>query len=432
VKEQGSSLPCALSQRYVLIGGSVLALLCLLALFGTAGRAQAYPGVGDFVPGQVVVKLEPTGATIADINASYRSTTLETIPGSTGVYLLKLQAGSDLLAVVKTMVADPRLAFAEPNFLSQAPEGDARHRAWGVNAIGSSPEHYAAKSLGLADAHAISRGAGTTVAVLDTGAQLDHPALKANFANVARYDFVDRDNNPTDRRVGRDEDGDGYKDEMVGHGTHVAGIVDLVAPAAKIMPLRVLNTEGYGDVFAIAKAVSYAERNGADVVNLSLGTPSRSYLLKEVIDAAADKGVVTAAAAGNSNTTLPQYPAADTGVAATVDGLLAVTSVNQYEKKSGFANYGLWMDIAAPGEGIRSAFPVSVFASWSGTSMATPFVAGQAALVHAVDGSLSSAGVERRIRCSARPLDLKNPTHVGMLGAGHADARASLEPGACP
>jgi subtilisin family serine protease len=129
---------------------------------------------------------------------------------------------------------------------------------------------------------------------------------------------------------------------------------------------------------------------------------------------------------------VPQYPAAGTGVADVADGLLAVTSVNQYEKKSGFANYGLWTDIAAPGEGIRSAFPVSVYASWSGTSMATPFVAGQAALVHAVDGSLSSAGVERRIRCSARPLDLRNPTYVGMLGAGHADARASLEPGACP
>jgi subtilisin family serine protease len=198
------------------------------------------------------------------------------------------------------------------------------------------------------------------------------------------------------------------------------------------MPLRVLDSEGYGNVWAIAKAISYAERNGADVVNLSLGTPSRSRTLQEVIHDAAANGVVTAAAAGNSNTALPHYPAARTGAAAAVDGLLAVTSVNQSEKKSGFANYGLWVDIAAPGESIRSTFPVDVYASWSGTSMATPFVAGQAALVHAVDGSLGPASVERRIRCSARPLDLKNPTYVGMLGAGHADVRASLEPDACP
>jgi thermitase len=431
VKDQGSSMPCALSQRYALMGATVLALLCLLVLFGTAGRAQAYSGVGDFVRGQVVVKLKPTGATIENINTSYGSTTLERFPGSTEIYLLKLQAGSDLLGVVENMTADPRLLFAEPNFLSQAPEGDGRHKAWGVSASGPSPTDYAPKALGLSEAHAISRGSGTTVAVLDTGAQLDHPALKANFEGVKRYDFVDSDTNPSDRQVGRDADGDGYKDEMVGHGTHVAGIVDLSAPGAKIMPLRVLDTEGYGDVFAIAKAVSYAERNAADVINLSLGTPSRSRLLREAIDDAADKGVVTAAAAGNSNITVPHYPAAGTGVVAAVDGLLAVTSVDAYEKKSHFANYGVWVDIAAPGEGIRSAFPVSVYASWSGTSMATPFIAGQAALVHAVDGSLGPAGVERRIRCSARPLALKNPTYVGMLGAGHADVRASLDPGAC-
>ena len=140
--------------------------------------------------------------------------------------------------------------------------------------------------------------------------------------------------------MGKDEDCDGETDEMVGHGTHVAGIVDITAPAAKIMPLRVLDTEGYGDVFTIAKAVYFAAQNHTDVINLSLGSPSRSKLLQEVIKDATASGVLVAAAAGNSNSTVAHYPAAGNGVAASTDGLVAVTSVNMYDQKSDFANYG--------------------------------------------------------------------------------------------
>jgi serine protease len=108
-----------------------------------------------------------------------------------------------------------------------------------------------------------------------------------------------------------------------------------------------------------------------------------------------------------------------------------VTSVSEYQAKSDFANYGSWVDIAAPGEGIRSAFPVSVYANWSGTSMATPFVSGQAALIHAVYGSLDPAGVEEKIRSSARSLLATDPVYAAMLGAGHADVCNSLAPD-CP
>jgi thermitase len=217
----------------------------------------------------------------------------------------------------------------------------------------------------------------------------------------------------------------------VGHGTHVAGIVDIAAPAAKIMPLRVLDTEGYGDVFTIAEAVHFAAQNHADVLNLSLGSPSRSTLLQEAINDATANGVLVAAAAGNSNSLVAEYPAAGNGVVAFADGLVAVTSVNMNDRKSGFANYGSWVDIAAPGEGIRSAFPVNKYAYWSGTSMATPFVSGQAALIHAVNGTLDPAGIEVSIRCSARSLFASDLLYAAMLGAGRADVGASLSPGAC-
>src|SRR5918997_5571155 len=263
------------------VKGTLVLALCLLMLSGTASRAQADCGPGVFVPQQVIVKLNPTqGATVGQINATYGSTTLEIFPGSTDVYLLRLPTGSGVTETVKQMANDSRLLYAEPNFFAESPEGGARHRAWGASDVAPTSQEYAPLALGLISAHAISRGEGTKVAVLDTGAQLDHPALKDNFRDAVRYDFVEGDKNPSDRPVSRDGDCDGDKDEMVGHGTHVAGIVDITAPAAKIMPLRVLDTEGYGDVFTIAKAISYAKRNGANVINLSLGSSHRSAMLQ--------------------------------------------------------------------------------------------------------------------------------------------------------
>jgi subtilisin family serine protease len=414
------------------VKAALVLALCLLVLSGAASRAQADCGPGVFLPQQVIVKLNTSlGATVQKINATYGSTTLETFPGSTDVYLLRLPRGSDVTKTVKQMANDPRLVYAEPNFIDQSPEGGARHRAFGISDAAPTSQEYAYQALGLESAHAISQGKATKVAVLDTGAQLDHRALVDNFEDAGRYDFVDGDKNPSDRPVGKDTDCDGDKDEMVGHGTHVAGIVDITAPAAKIMPLRVLDTEGYGNVFTIAKAVYFAQHNRADVINLSLGSPSRSRLLQEVIQDATANGVLVAAAAGNSNSFVAEYPAAGNGVAASADGLVAVTSVNMYDQKSDFANYGRWVDIAAPGESIRSAFPVSKYAYWSGTSMATPFISGQAALIHAVYGTLDPAGVEKRIRCSAKSLLATDPVYAAMLGAGRADVGASLSAGAC-
>ena len=271
---------CALPQNPIATGALAL-VLCLLALLGVANPAQALVEGEDFRTGQVVVKLDPTvGATIERINADYGMTTLDDSLGTKGIYLLQVPAGSDTEGMVGRLENDTRLLFAEPNFVAEAPEGDARHYAWGVSDTDGTSEQYAISALGLP---CLNRGEDTTVAVIDTGAQLDHPKLVDNFEGVKRYDFVEDDRNPTERPVGLDADGDGLKDEMVGHGTHVAGIVNLVAPAAKIMPIKVLDTEGQGDFFTVAKAIVYAQNNKANVINLSLGSSSWSAMLQEVI-----------------------------------------------------------------------------------------------------------------------------------------------------
>ena len=424
--------------HHLVVTGALVLALCMLLLSGTADRARALPAVESFVPGEIIIKLTPN-APIATINNSYNTRVKERFLDSanTDIYLLEITDGSSTKDKLDEIIGDQLgiIEYAEPNFFAEAPEAARRHRAFPTNdAVPTDDRYsqfpYAASALNLSSAHAVSKGEGTTVAVVDTGAQLGHPALKTNFNGVARYDFVDDDNNPSEPSFARDEVS--RDNEVVGHGTHVAGIVDLVAPKAKIMPLRVLDREGYGTSFHIAEAISFADSNGADVINLSLGMPDPTLLglappklLREKVVEAIRDGAVVVAAAGNYNNSVPTYPAARGSTADDDDGLLAVTSVNWKEKKSDFANYGLWVDIAAPGENILSTYPLSTYAYWSGTSMAAPFLSGQATLIHSVEGSLDPAGIEVKIRCSARPIS-QDPTHT-MLGAGHTDVGASLE-----
>jgi thermitase len=450
-----------LPQHLSILGALVLGL-CLIGLLGAAGSKQAHAlEPGAYKPGQVIVKLavDPTQPPLIEkVEVECNAVTLDNYFSSIGIYLLQTPDNEAAEACV-TKLTDGKpengeAIYAEKNFLAEAPEedpvGDARMRARGISSTSESKEgsadREAARNLRLSCAAQLenSRGKGVKVAVLDTGAQLRHPALEANFEGVFErgkdYDFVSDDTNPSEPRRG----------SMVGHGTHVAGIVDRVAPAAKIMPLRVLNARGSGNVYTIAKAISFAQRNDANVVNLSLGTSSHSELLEEIIKTAIKNGIVVVAAAGNLNTEAPHYPAAgdETLPVASTDGLIAVTSVTytyagdkKYDKKSWFANYGLWVDIAAPGEGIRSAFPVDQYANWSGTSMATPFVSGQAALIHKRYPALEPAGIggiEAQIRNSARefnpdPNDLESVKLMSLdelgrskLGDGHADVCASL------
>jgi subtilisin family serine protease len=180
-----------------------------------------------------------------------------------------------------------------------------------------------------------------------------------------------------------------------------------------------LDSDGMGDAFLVAQAILFAVENGANVINLSLGTTGESDLLEEVVEEAAQSGVLVVAAAGNLGTSQEVYPAAN-------ECALAVTSVGPADVRSDFASYGSWVDLAAPGESIYSAFPVDGYAWWSGTSMAAPFVAGQAALLLGYDASLNVFDVADLIGGTAQSLDSANRRGAGLLGAGKIDVAASL------
>jgi thermitase len=420
---------------------ALLVALCLLVLTADTDDARAL-NTETFVPGQIIVKTAPR-VNIADINSSYDTLVKERFldEKNTNIYLLETVSGSGAQDTLDTMLGDLRIRYVELNYLAGVPEADdeteAQHRHYAFPAGDATPttknyskdSAYPDSALNLTAARKLSQGAGKTVAVIDTGAQMNHPALKARFVGIPRYDFVADDTDPSEPPLANTEEQ--REQEVVGHGTHVAGIVNLVAPKANLMPLRALDKDGYGSAFHVAEATAFADANGANVINLSLGSPSWSWLLREKVVEAIGHGRVVVAAAGNYNSLEPpQYPASRHFPEPAVDddGLLAVTSVDPTPKRSAFANYGTWIDIAAPGEEILSTYPVSRYAYWSGTSMATPFVAGEAALIQAATKSpIGPSGVETRIRSSAGCIPDEPNTPPLMLGAGHADIGASLK-----
>lgn len=399
--------------------------LCLL-LAGPAAADDDDDDGGEFVSRQVVAKLKP-GTKVAEFNRKFETRTIQKLPGGEDIYLLKARKGVDPSRLAARMRNDSRVLYAEPNFRAGSPEGSRRHFARPGGTLSPSPEsvqyrnQYAVDNLNLTEAHATSTGAGAVVAVIDTGVQPDHQELAGKM--TAGYDFVDMDQKPNDLGDGRDNDFDGVTDEMVGHGTHVAGIVALAAPDAKIMPVRALDTEGRGTTFGIARAIRFATNNGADVVNLSLGSSRDTELLGDLIgdddddDGGSGKAVFVAAA-GNDANTLQQFPAAE-------EGAIAVASVDSEKKKSDFSNSGGWVTVAAPGTDIHAPFPTGRYAMWSGTSMATPFVAGQAALIKSARPTADAGCVKGFIENTSDPL-----AEPGL--GGHADFVESLDQASNP
>lgn len=401
---------------------SVIGILLLATLLGALPPRLAQAGnTADYEPGQIVVRLAPLlDNDIFGINQAYGTATIASLPNHPDVFLLQTPPGVDAEQLVQVMAGDVRLLYAELNYINENPEDGSTDRiyGWGGDSAPMQSQN-SVEAMHLEAAHNMSQGEGVIVAVLDTGVQRDHPAL-AQYLDPLGYDFVDNDLAPDEEADGLDDDGDGRVDEMYGHGTHVAGIVHLVAPEAMMMPLRVLNSDGRGNNFRTAAAIAYAAHSGADAINLSLGTPHPSALLRDVVNEAARLGVVVAAAAGNLNSNAKQYPAADACA-------IGVTSVNAKDKKSPFANYGNWIGVAAPGENIYSAFPVNGYAWWSGTSMATPFVAGQAALLRSANPWLTLDEIGLLIGGTADSLDNANPKYRGLLGEGEINILAGLE-----
>jgi subtilisin family serine protease len=233
-------------------------------------------------------------------------------------------------------------------------------------------------------------GAGVVVAVVDTGVQGNHPDLASNLLPGA--DFVS-------------SSGGTACTDPNSHGTHVAGIIAQVdnalggiggAPGAKILPVRVLNSNGAGTSTDVAEGITWAADHGAKVINLSLGGYGSSSAINTAIAYAVGKNATVVAAGGNDGQfgSPPVYPAA-------ANGSIAVGALNTgTTSRASFSNTNTYLDIAAPGTSIDSTIPTSGYGLKSGTSMSTPFVSAVVALIRR-DCALSQAGMLARLQASA-------------------------------
>ena len=407
-----------------------LLVAVLASTAGSYSSARSEAPVNDEFVGatQLIIRLDPAEVSIETVDAAAGTTTAAVSHGIAGSYLIDIPAGADPVAIGDQIEAIPGVTSVVANRTISPPEVDlARIYAWRIYAwtVGDpvpGTAQYAAPAVNLAAAQQLSTGDGVIVAVLDTGVQLDpqpHSLLSASL--VPGIDLVDGDAHPAETRNGVDDDGDGLIDEGIGHGTHVAGIVHQVAPSAKIMPVRILDDDGSGTTWNAAEGMFWAAQHGAKVINMSLGTHGSPRVLTDAVDAVTASGVLVVGAAGNDGKDRPMYPAASPGA-------IAVGSVGAGDVVSTFSNFGRWVDVVAPGENIHSsyAFPADSFASNSGTSMATPWIAGEAALLLARHPGLSPAATAAAIFAGARSIDAGNPTLAGLVGAGRIDLLASL------
>ncbi|MCG6970717.1 MAG: S8 family serine peptidase [Gammaproteobacteria bacterium] len=333
---------------------------------------------------------------------------------------------------------DPNVEWAEENIIYEVYATVPNDPNWNLQSV------YAT-ATNLTNAWDVTSGSESVViGVIDTGVDYTHPDLADNIwhnPDEIPADGIDNDNNgfvddyigwdfvtETGAAVGSDEDPgppDNDPMDVQGHGTHVSGIAAAkgdngigiagVSWNSKIMPLRA----GYKTITGsgllansdIIEALYYGCDNGVDIVNMSFGSPTPSKALEEALEYCAAAGVFLVAAAGNSDSNAPFYPAAYISVFSVAAANPAVT------EKAHFSNYGVWVDIMAPGSSIYSTMPGNTYAYANGTSMASPYVAGMAALLKSVDANASPKDLRDRLRSMAK---LTNDSADKNVGSGIA------------
>ncbi len=276
----------------------------------------------------------------------------------------------------------------------------------------------------LEEGHALAEnlGYGVKIAIIDTGIDLNHPALQDALAPATEWwDFYSNDAIPQEEGV---LGVGGY-----GHGTNVAGIVRQLAPRATILPIRILGPDGRGTVADLSAAIQWAVDKGAHIINLSLGSKSFSMSVAAAMANATNKGVFIISSAGNSGTTQVSYPASYANTPLIGWTRLSVTSIDANNIKSIFSSYGPNVELAAPGENVYGPAPDLRMAAWSGTSMAAPMASGALALALGEELIVSKSNLVEELKNYSYDINLfaLNGLFKGLLGKGRLDVASFLE-----
>lgn len=355
------------------------------------------------------------------------------------IYRLEFTNLSGTSALIGALQGLPFIEYAEPVQLIET-----NGSAYVPNDLQANQWHLV--KINAEGAWDISRGdSAVVVAIVDNAVSLTHedimPVLWNNPGEIPGNGFDDDFNGYVDDVHGADlADLNGDPSPPANtqlnspwnHGTHCAGIASAASDNGvgiasigfnlRVMAVKASATSTGGNTLERAyEGVDYAMRNGADIISMSWGSSGNNITGGLVMSSATSRGIVLVAAAGNSNQSSPYYPAA-------YNNVIAVGSTDFLDSKSGFSNYGSYIDVMAPGSGIYSSMASgsSDYADLSGTSMACPLVAGLAGLVKSANPSFGPAQVESAIEAGCESIDLQNPNYVGQMGAGRINAFNTL------
>ena len=434
-----------------------------------------------YVPGEFIVKfsneIEVPTPKINELNVKYKVKSYEKIFKNSedtdlyNTYIFNVKKTSNILSIIKDYSSLSDVVFAEPNYVFKL-ETEPRNlpkslpksvSEQSINFYTNDPhfsKQWALENTGqlkgtpdcdtdALEAWGIETGdPDIVISIIDTGIDLNHSDLKNNSwinkEEIPNNQFDDDGNGFVDDVRGWDfVNNDNYPIDDFGHGTACSGVAAAVTNNSngisgvswncKIMPVKSLNFLGGATSLRIARGIKYAADNGADIISMSFGGRTKSFLVEYVIDFAYDKNIVLVAAAGNSDTSAKYYPAA-------FDNVIAVAGTDNQDNRlimgnifnSAASNYGSWVDIAAPGGEIYTTMPsYFVFLNLrgikrnydylSGTSMSAPHVSGLAALILSKNPDLSNEEV-KSIICTN--VDAYHSTYY--LGTGRINVFKAL------
>lgn len=438
----------------MLLNGRVKKLITLAALTLSAA-ANAGMDQAEAVPGEYVVRLKPNMGTMSmnTLSQSLGAYVKSRIPGQ-NIVVVKRPVFETTYSAVKTLAVNPLVDIVEPNYIYRANKlsnDPMMEQLWGLRNIGqkdsSGKAGVAGIDVGVEQAWDIETGSDKmVVAVIDTGVDFNHPDLKDNlWTNEAE----------ANGKPGVDDDGNGVVDDIhgynaitgkgdaqddQGHGSHCSGTIGAkgndgkgivgVNWDVKIMAVKFLSASGSGSLEDALKAIDYATKMGAKVLSNSWGGGGFSQTLLEAIKRSNEAGALFVAAAGNesnNNDARPTYPATYD-----VPNMISVAAIDNQGAKASFSSYGKrTVHVGAPGVNVYSSTG-GAYDSWSGTSMATPHVAGVAALVWSHEPELTAIQLKERLLQTARPIaGLKGKTKTGaMVNAFNALTNRKPEPDA--
>jgi len=357
--------------------------------------------------------------------------------GLSRIYKATISKSAGIENVINELLADPSIEYAEPSYIHHVSyiPNDARYN--------NGQQSYLDVVKAPQAWNLIKHSSGIIIGIVDSGSELTHADLAANIY----YNTADPVN-------GIDDDGDGYTDNYAGwdfvgasannikpdnnptvvgpsndHGVHVSGIASAVtdnsigvasiAFNAKLLIVKAGPDDSGSDIYRGYEGIKYAADKGAKIINCSWGSKGGGNFGRDIIEYVINKGCLVVAAAGNSGSEIPEYPAA-------YNGVLAIANTEDDDVKAASSSYGDYVTLSAPGSSILSTVFNNSYGQSSGTSMSAPVVSSAAALVKSYFPLLTMQQVGELIRITADDIDKKNPGYEGKIGKGRLNVFRAL------